>query len=167
MMKLNAMVLDGKIDFDWVFFEKSLAERFGVNAVTFRGDGRRRTPDDGASANDICRMIRGDAGGFEAICGKVQRIMSRAAQIRKRGVAEECLAGMYKIVVPVLVAETVDGFVSVCGRPFFSHNRVFTASVARLIGEEEETLRRLMAELVPIDARTIKAVKLFIAGYTR
>lgn len=166
-MKLNAMVLDGNVDFDWVTFEKSLADRFGVNAVTLRGDGSRRTPDDGAAANDICRMIRGDAGGFEVICGKVQRTMNRAAQIRKRGVTEECLAGMFKIVVPVLVADAVDGFVSVCGRPYYSSDRIYTEAIARIIGEDEKRIRCLLATLVPIDARTIKAISRYIAGPAR
>jgi ligand-binding sensor protein len=166
-MKLNAMVLDENADVDWVSFERSLAGRFGVNAVTFRGDGRRRTPDDGAAANDICRLIRGDAGGFEVICGKVQRIMNRSARIRRRGVTEECLAGMFKIVVPVLVADTVDGFVSVCGRPYYSSDRIYTEAIARIIGEDEERIRCLLATLVPIDARTIKAIGRHIADPVR
>ncbi len=116
-MKLNAMVLNKHTDVDWRAFERFLTGRFGVNAVAFRRDGSRRTSDDGFAANEICRRIRSDTVGFEQICRKVQRIMNRAAQIRKRGVAEECPAGMFKIVVPVVVADVVDGFVSVCGPP--------------------------------------------------
>lgn len=166
-MKLSAMVLDENTDMDWVSFERSLAGRFGVNAVTFCRDGSRRTPDDGAAANDICRLIRSDARGFEVICGKVQRIMNREAQVRKRGVAEECLAGMFKIVVPVVVAGAVDGFVSVCGRPYYSSDRIYTEAIARIIGEDEARIRCLLATLVPIDARTIKAISRRIAAPVR
>ncbi|MFH1985975.1 MAG: PocR ligand-binding domain-containing protein [Pseudomonadota bacterium] len=166
-MKLNAMVLDENSDVDWISFERSLAGRFGVNAVTFRGDGGRRTPDDGAAANDICRLIRSDAVGFEMICGKVQRIMNQSARIKKRGVAEECLAGMFKIVFPVMVADAVDGFVSVCGRPYYSLDRIYTEAIARTIGEDEARIRGLLATLVPIDARTIKAISRHIAAPVR
>lgn len=163
-MIFNAMVLDtSSAEVDWGTFEKSLVRRFGVNAVSFDKNGDRRTPDDGAAANDICRLIRSDASGLELICGKIQRIMNRRARVQKRGVAEECLAGMFKITVPILGSDTVDGFVSVCGRPYYSSDRIYTETIARIIGEDEARIRCLLATLIPIDARTIKALSRHIA----
>ncbi len=162
MMIFKAMVLDTNSEVDWISFEKSLGRRFGVNAVSFDKYGNRRTPDDGEAANDICRLIRSDAGGLELICGKIQRIMNRRAQVRNAGVAEECLAGMFKIVVPIRVADVVEGFVSVCGRPYYTSDRIYTEAIARIIGEDEARIRCLLATLVPIDARTLKAVSRYI-----
>jgi ligand-binding sensor protein len=158
MMKFNAMVLDSSTEVDWIAFEKSLARRFGVNAVSFDKYGDRRTPDDGAAANDICRLIRSDASGFELICGRIQRNLNQRVRDRTTGAAEECLAGMFKIAVPILVGDTLDGFVSVCGRPYYSSDRIYTEAIARIIGEDEARIRCLLATLVPIDARTLKAI---------
>lgn len=157
-MTFHAMVLDNTTSVDWGAFEKSLVRRFGVNAVSLNADGSRRTPEPGGAVNGICRLIRSDAGGLEKICSKFQRRLNRAAAHRKTGVVGECPAGMIKIVVPVLVDDRVEGFVSVCGRPYYSQDRIYTDAVARILGEDEARIRLLLSTLAPIDAKTMKAI---------
>ncbi len=164
-MKKKALVIQSKIDVDWALLEKTLHELFGVNARAAAKDGRRKTDLDLDASNGICDLIRRHPKGRCRICDLVQKIMSHEAQIRKRYVTEECAAGMYKIVVPVLEEDVLEGFVTVCGRPFINADRVYTHYIHETVDEDEEDIKRLLPTLTPLNPRIVRDIVHFITSY--
>jgi ligand-binding sensor protein len=164
-MKQKALVLGHGAQIDWAHFENSLHQKFGVNAVTYDQDGDRITSGDIDIANDICHLIKTHLKGARRICATIQSFMNHKARANKRYVTEECLAGMYKIVVPVLRDDSVQGFVSTCGRPFISPERVYTNYIHHTIDKDEADIIALLSTLDPIDPRTIKAIIGYITSY--
>jgi ligand-binding sensor protein len=165
-MKQKALVLGHGTEIDWAFFEKSLHRKFGVNAVAYDGDGDRRTTGDIDTANDICYLIKNHLKGARQICAAIQSFMNHKARVSKRYVTEECMAGMYKIVVPVLQDDRIQGFVSTCGRPFISPERVYTNYIHHTIDAAEADIIALLSTLDPIDPRTIRAIIGYITSYS-
>jgi ligand-binding sensor protein len=165
-MKNKALVLGKRTSIDWSLFEDSLHETFGVNAVTFNNDGERKTSGNVDMANDICCLIKKHPKGTRCICDLVQRYLNQCARIKKRYVTEECPAGMYKLVVPVIQADDIVGFISTCGRPFISTDRIYTHYIHKTISEDETTIENLLATLDPISPRTIKEMIGYITSYS-
>jgi ligand-binding sensor protein len=164
-MKNKALVFKNGNDIEWKAFEEELHAKFGVNAVTFYRNGTRRTHDDVGIANDICCLVRKHPKGHGQICAAIQRFLNNEARVKKQCVAEECAAGMYKMVVPVIRKDEVDGFISTCGRPFLTSNRVYADFIQRTIGADEEKIQSLLPALDPIGPRTIKSMLNFITNY--
>jgi hypothetical protein len=73
---------------------------------------------------------------------------------------------MYKIVVPVIQEGQVEGFISTCGRPFISTDRIYTHYIYQTIFEDETKIENLLPTLVPIDPRTIKDILIYITSYS-
>ncbi len=74
-------------------------------------------------------------------------------------------AGIFKIVVPIIQKDEIEGFVSVCGRPFLNTDRIYTYYIHKTIDADEEKIEKLLPSLNPIDPRTIKEMKHFITTY--
>lgn len=165
-MKNKALVLGKRTAIDWALFENALHAKFGVNAVTFKKDGARRTSTQIDLANDICRLIKQHPNGARCICDLIQRYMNQCARIKKRYVTEECDAGMYKIVVPVIQEDEITGFISTCGRPFVSTDRIYTHYIHKTILEDEAKIENLLPSLDPIGPRTIKEMISYITSYS-
>jgi ligand-binding sensor protein len=165
-MKQKALVLGHGTEIDWALFEKTLHRKFGVNAVSYDKDGDRRTSVEVDTANDICHLIRNHLKGARQICAAIQSFMNHKARVNKRYVTEECLAGMYKIVVPVLQDDHIQGFVSTCGRPFISPERVYTNFIHHTIDAAEAEIIALLASLDPIDPRTVRDIVGYITSYS-
>jgi ligand-binding sensor protein len=165
-MKNNALVLGKRTAIDWALFENDLHQKFGVNAVIFGKDGKRRTDGEIDTANEICYLIKKHPHGASRICDLVQRYLNHLARVKKRYVTEECAAGMYKIVVPVIQEGQVEGFISTCGRPFISTDRIYTHYIIKTIFEDETKIENLLPTLVPIDPRTIKDILIYITSYS-
>jgi len=164
-MKNTAWVLPAHSHIDWDHFEKALYDGFGVNAVTYQGDGRRRTARHVHAVNDICRLIKQTPLSAEHICAILQRYLSQEARAKRRYVTEECAAGMVKIVVPIISDDRVEGFVSACGRPFMSTDRVYTQYISETTDQDKAKIEKLLLTLNPIGHHTIKEMIAFITGY--
>jgi ligand-binding sensor protein len=164
-MKNKALVLHQRTGIDWRIFEKELYQHFGVNAVTYGKDGYRRTSNGVDLVNSICVLIKKHPKGNRLICNDVQRRLTHEAHAKKRFAADECAAGMYKIVVPVLENDAIEGFVSACGRPFLSTDRIYTHYIHKTIDQDEEEIRKLLSTLVPINPRTIRELVAYITSY--
>ncbi|MFC1505350.1 PocR ligand-binding domain-containing protein [Thermodesulfobacteriota bacterium] len=165
-MKKKAFVLGKRNAIDWAFFEKSLHQRFNVNAVTYKKNGQRRTSGDIEVVNEICFLIKKHPDGASRICDLVQQYMNHRAWAKKRYVTEECAAGMYKIVVPVIHENEVEGYISTCGRPFISTDRIYTHYIYETILEDETKIESLLPTLDPINPSTIKDIIYYITSYS-
>ena len=165
-MKQKVLVLGKGKKIDWDVFEKSLHRIFGVNAVTYDKTGARKTSGDIEIANGICDLIKKHLKGASQICATVQNFMMHESRLKKRYVTEECAAGMYRIMVPVIKDDEVEGFVSACGRPFISSDRIYTHYIHNAIDEEEAKILKLLSTLDPINPRTIKTIIRYITSYS-
>jgi len=164
-MQPKALVLSKGTKIDWDAFEKSLHQKFGVNAVTYDKAGARKTSGDIEIANGICDLIKKHLKGASEICAAVQQFMMHEARVKKQYVTEECAAGMYRIIVPVTKDDEIEGFVSTCGRPFISAERVYTDYLHNVIDEAEAEILKLLSSLDPINPRTIKNIIHYITSY--
>lgn len=163
-MKTKALVLQRRGEMDWCRFEQALHDRFGVNAVTLTMTGDRKTAGDILWANSLCALIKTNPKGAKKICGIIQQVLMREAAARRRYATDECAAGIYRLMVPVVVEDELDGFVSVCGRPFSTADRIYTEYIHRTIDEDEEKIKALLSSLRPIRPRTVKEMRQFISG---
>jgi hypothetical protein len=150
---------------DWEGFENVLWERFGVNAVTLEKNGARRTLGPLRIVNDICRLIKESPEANDKICERLKWQLLKEAGFKKRYATEECAAGIFRIVMPILLAGAVDGFVSVCGRPFVNADRIYTDAICQKTTTPADRIRLLTSTLQPIGPRDLKDLKCFIAGF--
>jgi ligand-binding sensor protein len=164
-MTPKALFLQKHSKIDWEGLEHSLHEQFGVNAVTLKKNGYRITAGDILLANNICALIKRNPKGASIICDTIKEYLIHEAQSRRRYTTEECAAGIYRIVVPVIRINEIEGFVSVCGRPFSNTDRIYTYYIHKTIDEDEEKIKDLLASLNPIGSCTIKEIKHFITSY--
>ena len=164
-MTPKALFLQKNTKVDWEGLEHSLHEHFGVNAVTLKKNGQRITAGDLSWANDLCALIKKNPTGSSKICDTLKMYLIHEAQERRRYAKEECAAGIFRIVVPIIRINQIEGFISVCGRPSTNADRIYTFYIHKTIDEDEEKIKDLLASLAPIGPRTIKEMKRFITGY--
>ena len=164
-MTPTVLTIEPGADVDWADLEWALYDRFGVNAVALHKSGDRKTAGDIRWANRLCELIQGRRNSSARICRSSMIRLMYEADSKGRAVAEECFAGMYKMMMPILCGDRVDGFVSACGRPFSTIDRIYTTYIHETVDVEEETVKNLLPFLVPIDYRGIKRLKQFIADY--
>jgi len=165
-MVAKALVLKVNAQMDWAAFERSVHDRFGVNTVVLQKNGDRCTAEAILWANEICERIKRHKKGSDRICDTLRRYLMHEAEVNKRFTAGECAAGMYRMIAPVIRNDEIEGFVSLCGRPFLSVDRIYTDYIHRTIDTGEEIIKELLFSLKPIGPRTIKEMKRFITGYT-
>ncbi len=151
---------------DWSGFELDLWERFGVNAVMYRADGTRRTTGTTLLANEICARIKKNPEAERKICSTMKAYLLRQAKARGNHAAGECTAGMYRILLPVTRNGVMEGYVSVCGRPFANKDRIYTDYIHQVTGVDEQMLQGLVSTLCPLDHRGINEIKSFVASYS-
>jgi len=164
-METSGMILPDHKKIDWHDFEATLYDRFAVNAVALNRTGERKTEGDVPWANDLCAMIKTNPVGADRICSKLLKILLKAAEEKGTFITGECAAGMNKWVQPIIQHDEIDGFVNICGRPFCNAERIYTDYISKTIEVDEETIRKMLPCLNPIDPRTLKDMKRFIKGY--
>jgi hypothetical protein len=163
-MRTKALILAKGSKLHWDLIEKTLTNSFGVNTVTYHVDGVRGTAAPIDWVNDICRLIKNHPESKDRVCGYILNLMRAEARIKRVYVTEECAAGMYKIVVPVLLEEEIIGFISTCGRPFISTDRIYKQYIQRITGENEQAIIRSLETVRPIYPKEIKAILLSIVN---
>lgn len=164
-MKASVLELQPGDSVNWSDFEQSLHDRFGVNAVALQPNGERRTQGALLPANDICRIIKESLKAESAICATLKRRLLHTVRTRKRYAADECDAGIYRLIMPVLLADAIEGFISVCGRPFSTTDRLYPETIHRATAEGERRIRSLLPTLRPIGPRELKEIRLFISEF--
>lgn len=163
-MKTKALVLQKRDEMDWSGFEQALHDRFGVNAVTLTVNGARKTAGEILWANGLCALIKTNPKGAKRICSIIQWLLMRKAAAGRRYATDECAAGIYRLMVPIVVQDELDGFVSVCGRPFSTADRIYSEYIHYITDEDKEKIEDLLSSLQPIGPRTLKEMRQFISG---
>jgi ligand-binding sensor protein len=99
---------------EWIALEKRICDKFGVDANVFNIDGIRVT-DHKAWRNELCPAIKATDKGQSFICAVAHMNLAIIAQNTQKPVAEECDAGLLKMVVPIFVGEDFIGTLCACG----------------------------------------------------
>ncbi len=122
----------------WVELEKEIVEKTGLNAGVYNIKGVRIT-DFKKWPNKLCPEINGNKKGQTFICAPAYQNMAAIAENTKKGVAEECDAGLGRIVVPIMVNDTLIGTAGGCGL-MFEDGEVETFFINKNIDMDEKTI---------------------------
>jgi ligand-binding sensor protein len=112
----NAMPLTDLLPVEkWIELEKSINEKYGLNAAVFDKDGVRVT-DYVNWGNPLCPVIKKNKRGQTYICALAHKNIS--TQIQKTGMPGkvECDAGFIKFAVPIYWEGNFLGVAGGCGR---------------------------------------------------
>ncbi len=143
----------------WVEVEKEIVEKTGLNAGIYDINGVRIT-DFKKWPNRLCPEINGNKKGQTFICAPAYQNMAAIAEKTKKGVAEECDAGLGRIVVPIIVDNTLVGTAGGCGL-FFEEGEIEPFFINKNIDLEEEAIEEMAEEIrVMTDDEKDAAVKM-------
>jgi ligand-binding sensor protein len=125
----------------WIELEKSVTDRWGLDASIFNTDGIRIS---GYKewANRLCPQIKADDKGQAFICAVAHMNLAIMSKNTHEPVIEECDAGLTKIVVPVFVKDEFIGAFGACGL-LLDDGEVDSFSINKITGIAEEEVERL------------------------
>lgn len=126
---------------EWKEFEKEITERSDLDANVFNTDGIRIT-DYKNWANRLCPAIKATDKGQSYICAVAHMNLSAQAKQTRKSLAEECDAGLVKVVVPIFVKDEFLGAVGACGF-LLDDGEVDPFLINMTIGMDEEEIERL------------------------
>ncbi len=126
---------------EWKEFEKEITERSDLDANVFNTDGIRIT-DYKNWANRLCPAIKATDKGQSYICAVAHMNLSAQAKQTRKSLAEECDAGLAKVVVPIFVKDEFLGAVCACGF-LLDDGEVDPFLINMTIGMDEEEIERL------------------------
>jgi len=129
----------------WIELEKKINEKYKIQSVTFNSEGARIT-DYVKWSNQICPVIKASEKGGPFICAVAHMNMAAQAQKSKKPVAEECDAGILKVVVPIFVKDEFVGTAGGCGR-LPAGGEVDTFMINKTTGIDEKKIESLVNDL--------------------
>lgn len=123
----------------WVMFENKINNKSGLNAAVFDSEGQRITAFV-SWANQLCPIIKADKQGQSYICALAHQNVAVQAKKMHKPVAEECDAGLTKLVVPIFTNNEFLGVASVCGY-LSGDNEIDTFMINKTIAIDERELK--------------------------
>ena len=160
-MKTKALMLASDDIVDWDRFEQMIHGRFQVNATAYDGYGRRRTTSR-LWANGLCRLIKSHLKARKLICDTLQQAMISRARVTRRYVTDECSAGIYRRLFPILRDLRVNGFLGICGRPFSTRRLMYPDYIHKITGVGNAEIENLISGVAPISPKKILEMTDFI-----
>jgi ligand-binding sensor protein len=98
----------------WKQLEKEIGENFSINPGVYDTEHKRVT--DGADwCNKLCPALRSSAKGIGAVCAVAGQNFAAALKKDLKPRADECDAGLVKVVVPVIKDGELVGAAGGCG----------------------------------------------------
>jgi len=129
----------------WVELEKEIVTKTGLNAGVYDINGVRIT-DYKKWPNELCPKINGNKKGQTFICAPAYQNMAAIAEKTGKGIAEECDAGLGRIVVPIIVNGTLIGTAGGCGL-LFEDGEVESFFINKTIEMDEETIEQMAGKI--------------------
>ncbi len=127
----------------WMELETEIHRRFAVDANVFDPKGYRITPQK-HWVNRLCPAVKETDKGQSFICAPAHMNIAAMARRTREPVAEECDAGMLKLVVPIYRGEEFLGAVGACGVRF-EESEIDAFLVHKMTGIDEATVESLAA----------------------
>ncbi len=132
----------------WMELENEIHRRFGVDANVFDPRGYRITPQK-HWVNRLCPAVKDTDKGQSFICAPAHMNIAAMARQAREPLAEECDAGMLKLVVPIYRGEEFLGAVGACGVRF-EDGEVDAFLVHKMTGIDEAAVEHLAADVPAI-----------------
>jgi ligand-binding sensor protein len=145
---------------NWMELETEIHRRFGLDANVFDTAGVRIS-EFKAWVNRLCPEIKATDRGQSFICAVAHMNIAGQAMQTRQPVAEECDAGLVKIVVPVFLDDQFLGAVGACG-VLLDDGEVDTFLIEKIAGIEEETTRPLAEGIGAITSGQAEEIVQFI-----
>jgi ligand-binding sensor protein len=145
----------------WIEFEKEITKKSDLNAGVYDVDGIRITGYKNWQGNKICPTINDNKKGQTFICAPAHQNLSMIASNNRKGIAEECDAGIVKVVVPIFVNNEFLGTVGGCGL-LFEDGGTESFYISKTLELEESEVEKLSATLNTISEKDTNAVIDFI-----
>ncbi len=125
----------------WMQFEKNIHETTGFDTNVFNTDGIRIS---GYKewVNRLCPAIKAIDRGQSYICAVAHMNLAAQAKQTRKPVAEECDAGLIKIVIPIFIKDEFAGAVGACGL-LFEDNEVDSFLINKITDMEEDIIENL------------------------
>jgi len=128
----------------WIALENEIMEKSGSCANVYDPDGFKIIKDK-KWPNPLCSAINHNKNGQTAICAPAHQNLAAIAKKTKKGIAEECDAGIVKIVVPIFVGDEFVGSVGCCGL-MFEHGEVESFLINKIMEMDEDEIASLSQE---------------------
>jgi ligand-binding sensor protein len=144
----------------WKELEKEFAARSGLTAVAFDA-GNGRLTDATIWANELCPVIKGNPDSANQICSVAQQNMAAICKKTGRPVLEECDAGMFKLLVPIIVDGEFAGTMGGCGR-LLVDGELEVDYIAEATGKPPEEIERLGSSVVTLSQEDAEALVQFL-----
>lgn len=132
----------------WTELENDIHTRSGMDANVFDPRGYRIS-DQKHWANELCPAIKDTDKGQSFICAPAHMNIAAMARQAREPVAEECDAGMLKLVVPIYHGEEFLGAVGACGVRF-EDSEIDAFLVHKMTGIDEAAVDSLAADVPAI-----------------
>lgn len=140
----------------WVEFEKEIFRTTGLAGNVFDTDGIRIS-EYHEWPNRLCPAVKATDKGQAFICAVAHMNLAIQAQKTKKPVAEECDAGLLKLVVPIIVKEEFLGAVGACGL-LPDDGEVDSFLVNKITGIEEDEVEKLAEGIDKIGSDRIESL---------
>ena len=144
----------------WFSLEKTVHERFSMNAAVFNEQGIRLT-DFMNWGNPLCPGIKSNDKGKTYICAAAHQNLAASAAHQKRSIAEPCDAGMTKVVVPIFKDGVFIGAAGGCG-VLSPGNEVDCFYIGKVTGIREDECKPLIRDVKRVPHGAIAEVIDFI-----
>ncbi len=144
----------------WMAFEKEIFQRTGMSGNVFNTDGIRIS-EYHEWPNRLCPAVKATDKGQAFICAVAHMNLASQAMKTKAPVAEECDAGLLKLVVPIFAGDEFVGAVGACGL-LLEDGEVDSFAVHKMTDIDEDEVERLSEGIASIDSEQITGLSLFI-----
>jgi ligand-binding sensor protein len=145
---------------EWVVFEKTITERFGLDANVFDPDGIRITNYKNW-INRLCPKIKANDKGQSFICAVAHQNIAVLAKQMQKPVIEECDAGLTKIVVPIFLDNEFLGAACACGM-LIDDGDVESFLINKITGIDEDVIEALSVSIPTITTEKAESAVQFV-----
>lgn len=145
----------------WKELEKEFATRSGLTAAAFDAENGRVT-DATVWANELCPVIKGNPASANQICSIAQQNMAAICRKTGRPLLEECDAGMFKLMVPIIAGGEFVGTMGGCGR-LLADGELEVDYIAEATGKPPREIERLGSSVATLTQDEAEALAHFLA----
>lgn len=140
----------------WVELEKEISTLSGACANVYDIDGFKIIKEKNWS-NRLCHKINHNKKGQTFICASAHQNMAIVARNTKKGVAQECDAGIVKIVVPIFKNDEFIGSIGCCGL-MFEDGEVESFLICKTMDIDEDQIMALAEGVGVISERSAENI---------
>jgi ligand-binding sensor protein len=149
----------------WAELERTINERFGLNARVYDAKGFTFT---GLTTwcNRLCPALKSVPAALSSICSVAHQVMAAQARTEERSVVDQCDIGLAKICVPVIVEGELVGVVGGCGL-LLEDGEVETFLLGKAAGFDEQEAEDLAADIEGITEAQVRELTRYLESRVR